>query len=265
MEAPPPRRVTPKTASTSERSRPPPASAAPAERRAPGAGVGLGAPGPSGGGGDAAEHGSRLPGARLHAEAQPPQPGHSPPRPRTQEAAGPGPPTPFLRVPASRSQVTRRRPRPAPPLCAALRFPQPRLRGGEVTSRPPPPRPRHGSTLVSARTQVEATRKGGSPADWRKGEGRGGGGGTSTLISKKEELRPWRPRLRATGRAGRTTRSRLVNIDSTMHYRLPMTRVPSAPHTTAWRVGAPEASRSGNLSGRMDSLTSRHSSLVSSP
>lgn len=38
-----------------------------------------------------------------------------------------GLPYTLLRIPASRIQVTRHRPRPAPPLCATLRFPQPRL------------------------------------------------------------------------------------------------------------------------------------------
>lgn len=124
-----------------------------ARRRGPEIGSGcvrvrLWAPGPSQEGGDAAERGCRLPGARLHAEAQV----------GGEEGAGreegsltrfsaslgarrlgrvtlrpasglnwSGLPYTLLRVPASRIQVTRRRPRPAPPLCATLRFPQSRL------------------------------------------------------------------------------------------------------------------------------------------
>lgn len=147
-----PRQVTPKTASTNERSRQPPGSAAPTEGRGAGAGAWgwLGAPGPSGEGGDAAQRGRRLPGARLPAEAQvggeegagreagsvtlfnaswgAGRLGPATPRPACGlRSRRPRPPHTFRRAPASRSQVTRRRPRPAPPLCAALRFPQPRL------------------------------------------------------------------------------------------------------------------------------------------
>lgn len=131
-----------------------------ARRRGPEIGSGcvrvrLWAPGPSQEGGDAAERGCRLPGARLHAEAQV----------GGEEGAGreegsltrfsallgarrlgrvtlrpasgldwSGLPYTLLRVPASRIQVTRRRPRPAPPLCATLRFPQSRLPCRGVTS-----------------------------------------------------------------------------------------------------------------------------------
>lgn len=74
---------------------------------------------------------SASPGARR------PSPGTPRPASGLQSRLVPAPYT-FLWAPASRSQVTRRRPRPGPPLCAALRFPQPRLPRGGVTSRAPP-------------------------------------------------------------------------------------------------------------------------------
>lgn len=160
-----------------------------------GAGGRLGEPGPSGEGGAAAEGGRWLPGARPHAEAQvgegertgragasltcfsappgypPPGPCHSPPRPPDSSQPLQAPYT-FLRVPASCSQVTRRRPHPAPPLCAALRFPQPRLpRRGDVMG--PDPRLRPGLLRARRWCGLEARcrlERGGGAGRWRRVE-----------------------------------------------------------------------------------------------
>lgn len=147
----------------------------------------LGAPGPSREGGDEAEHGRRLPGARLHAEAQvggeegAGREGGS----VTRFSASPGArrlsrstpcPASGLRsrlVPAplhlslgsclpQPGHAPQAPPRPAPLRCTAVPTAPPPSRRGDVTSPP-------GSTPVSARTQVGALRKGGSGAGWRKG------------------------------------------------------------------------------------------------
>lgn len=133
-----------------------------AEDRLRGLRGGLRAPGRSGEGGDAAGRGHRLPGARLHAEAQvgreggdgrgggsvtrfraPParRPGAATPRPASGRA-GPGAPTPFPQPPptAARSRAAGPAPpRPAPPRCtAAPAAPPPRPRS-DVTGLPTAP------------------------------------------------------------------------------------------------------------------------------
>lgn len=156
-----------------------------------------GAPSLSGEAGGAAELGRQLPGARPHAEAQvggeegtgreggsvtrfraPPaarRRGPAPPRPAPGRRSRPVPPDTFLRGPASRSRSRAAGPAPpAPPLCAALRFPPPRLHRGRVTSWAPT----RGSARVSRSPQVVALRKGGSPASGSLGEEQGGGAGT---------------------------------------------------------------------------------------
>lgn len=68
---------------------------------------------------------------------------------------------------------------------------------------------------------------------------------------------------RRSQKAGRTAGRRLINIDSSMRY--PPLHMTLRPHQLGppRRAGASEASRSRNLSGRLDSLTSPRSSPVS--
>lgn len=168
----------------------------------------LGAPGPSREGGDATENGRRLPGARLHAEAQvggkegagreggsvtrfSASPGArrlSPgtPRPASGLQSGLVPAPLHLSLGSCLPQpghAPQAPPRPAPLRCTAVPTAPPPSRRGDVTISPPP----SGSTSVSARTQVGALRKGGSGAGWTKGEEREGGGRPSTVLSREVE------------------------------------------------------------------------------